>query len=296
MFKQILSKINDASSPENKTFFDQIFTKLESRYPNREDPWGLNLRRARKSLERVWPLYKHYFKVRCFGLENISDQPFIVVANHSGQIAIDGMLICSMFSTEVEPPRILRPMVERFFTGIPFIGSWAAEGGAVLGDRQNCINLLERKESVLVFPEGVRGIAKDSSDFYEMKSFGRGFFRIALATGVPILPIAVVGAEEFYPLVWHPLKLAKKIGLPAFPITPNLVPLPSPVDIHVGKPFVIPKELSADAPDSELDIHIDSIHASIQKMLDEGLQSRREFIGNKVSEKFSARSSKKDKA
>ncbi len=292
MFKQLLNKINDASSPETKSHFDSIFTQLEKKYPGKEDPWGLNLKQARKSLERVWPLFKHYFRVRCFGINNIQNQPYIVVANHSGQIAIDGMLICSMFSTQVEPPRILRPMVERFFTGIPFIGSWAAEGGAVLGDRQNCINLLERGESVLVFPEGVRGIAKDSEDFYDMKKFGRGFFRIALATGIPILPVAVVGAEEFYPIVWHPLKLAKKIGLPAMPLAPNIVPLPSPVDIHVGEAFMIPEGLSADAPDSELDEHIDFIHEKIQQMIDAGLKNRRSFFGNKISDKLSKKDHK----
>lgn len=294
MFKKLLTKINDASLPETKAHFDSIFSELDKKYLGKEDPWGLNLKRARKSLERVWPLFKHYFRVRCFGTQNIQDKPYIVVANHSGQIAIDGMLICSMFSTQVEPPRILRPMVERFFTGIPFIGSWAAEGGAVLGDRQNCINLLERGESVLVFPEGVRGIAKDSSEFYDMKKFGRGFFRIALATGVPILPVAVVGAEEFYPLVWHPLKLAKKIGLPAMPLTPHFVPLPSPVDIHVGEEFSIPKNLSADAPDNELDEYIDKIHLQIQSMLDEGLKSRRDFVANKITDKLSKKVSSKD--
>jgi len=286
MFKTILAKLNDANAPENQAILDQIFATLEKRYPNREDPWGLNLKRARKSLERVWPLYKHYFKVRTFGLENIEDRPYIVVANHSGQIAIDGMLICTTFAAEAKPARILRPMVERFFTGIPFIGSWAAEGGAVLGDRQNCINLLERGESVLVFPEGVRGIAKDTSDFYQMKKFGQGFFRIALATGTPILPVAVIGAEEFYPLVWHPMKLAKAIGLPALPLTPNLIPLPSPVDIYIGKAYVVPKDLSPDAPDSELEEHIKAIQNQIQSMIDEGLKNRREFISDPIVKKM----------
>lgn len=294
MFKTIMAKLSDAQAPDNQAFFERIFTSLVKKYPNKEDPWGLNLKRARKSLERVWPVYKHYFRVRTFGLENIEDRPYIVVANHSGQIAIDGMLICTTFATEVEPPRILRPMVERFFTGIPFIGSWAAEGGAVLGDRQNCINLLERGESVLVFPEGVRGIAKDTDDFYQMKKFGQGFFRIALATGTPILPIAVVGAEEFYPFVWHPMKLAKSIGLPAMPLTPNFIPLPSPVDIYIGKPYEIPPELSADAPDNELEEHINAIHLQIQNMVDEGLKNRRSFFTDNILSKISKKLKSKD--
>ncbi len=289
MFKQLSALLQGGQSPENQAHFDEIFESLQKRYPTLEDPWGLNLKRARKSLERVWPLYRHYFRVRAFGIENVADQPFIVVANHSGQIALDGMLICTLFSSEVEPPRILRPMVERFFTGIPFIGTWAAEGGAVLGDRQNCINLLEREESVLVFPEGVRGIAKDTSDFYQLKHFGRGFFRIALSTGTPILPVAVIGAEEFYPLVWHPMKLAKTLGLPALPLVPNLIPLPSPVDIHIGQPYEIPKDLSPDAPDQELDPHIEKIQQQIQDMVDAGLKERRPFVTDKIVSQLSSK-------
>src|SRR5690606_20596883 len=124
------------------------------------------------------------------------------------------------------------------------------------------------------------------SDFYQMKKFGQGFFRIALATGTPILPVAVIGAEEFYPLVWHPMKLAKAIGLPALPLTPNLIPLPSPVDIHIGKAYVVPKDLSPDAPDSELEVHIKAIQNQIQSMIDEGLKKRREFISDPIVKKM----------
>jgi len=263
-----------------KEELDRIFEHLRKIYPEGEDPWGLSLRKARKNMEMIWPFYKNYFKVRVFGKENVKDEPYLVVSNHSGQIAIDGMLICIAFCMEMESPRVLRPMVERFVTSLPFFGTWAAEGGAVLGDRQNCINLLEAKQSVLVFPEGVRGVAKNTADFYKLQKFTRGFFRMALQTGTKMLPIAVVGAEEFYPFVYHPRKLAKFLGLPALPLTPSLIPMPSPVDIYIGKPYDVPEGLTPESSDSEIDIHIKALESEVRTLTEEGLKKRRSFWAN----------------
>lgn len=263
--------------PEEK--FDQIFDQLKSRYPDGEDPWGLNLNKARKTLEYIWPLYKSYFQVRIFGKENVKDEPYMVTSNHSGQIAIDAMLIATAFATEMEPPRILRSMVERFFTALPWVGTLAAEGGAVLGDRQNCLNLLSRGHSVLVFPEGVRGVAKSTFDFYKLQRFTRGFFRMALTSQTKILPVAVVGAEEIFPWVYQAKGVAKLLGLPALPISPLYLPLPSPIDIIIGEPYAIP-DVSPEAPDKEIDVHIDKIRTQIRHMTNEGLKNRRAFFAN----------------
>lgn len=280
---EFLSKKLQVKPPKEE--LDEVFEYLQKVYPDGEDPWGLNLKKARKNLEMIWPFYRNYFKVRVFGKENVQDEPYLVVSNHTGQIAIDGMLICVAFSLIVKPARMLRPMVERFVTGLPFFGTWASEGGAVLGDRQNCINLLEAKQSVLVFPEGVRGVAKNTADFYKLQKFTRGFFRMALSTGTKMLPIAVVGAEEFYPFVYHPRRLAKFLGLPALPLTPLLIPLPSPVDIIIGKPFEVPEGLTPESPDSEIDEHIKSLELEVKKLTEEGLKNRRTFWANVTEEK-----------
>lgn len=258
----------------------RIYRQLDEIYPTGTDAWGLRLSRAKQSLEWIYPLYKYYFRVRTFGRENVADTPYIVVSNHSGQIAIDGMLICTSFVSELTPPRVLRPMVERFFTGLPFIGPWAAEGGAVLGDRTNCINLLKRQQSVLVFPEGVRGITKSPKDFYQLQPFTHGFYRMALATQVPILPVTVIGAEEFYPFVYHARTTAKLLGLPALPLSPNLFPLPSPVDIRIGKPIMPNENLFYDSPDKDVAEEVYKIEKKIKEMMTEGLQKRRSFWAN----------------
>lgn len=265
--------------------FHLIIDTLHKKYPQGEDPWGLNINKAIKSLKNIYPLYKHYFKVRVFGKENVKDKPYMIVSNHTGQIAIDGMLICSAFVLEVSPPRILRPMVERFFTSIPFVGSWAAEGGSVLGDRQNCLNLLEKEQSILVFPEGVRGIAKSTKDFYQLQNFTKGFYRICAQKGIDILPVSVIGAEEFFPYVYQAKTIAKMMGLPALPLSANFIPLPSPVDIHIGKPISIPKELSQDSSDESIDIQVKKIEQVIAEMVKEGLAMRRPFFANHMGPK-----------
>ncbi len=266
-------------------FFDKTFRFFQKKYPSGEDAWGLHLKNARKNMEIVYPIYKNYFKVRLFGKENVKDRPYVVISNHTGQIAIDGMLIATAFATEIKPPRILRAMVERFFTKLPFLNTWAAEGGAVLGDRQNCLNLLKRGESVLVFPEGVKGVAKSTSDYYQLQNFTRGFFRIALQTKTPILPIAVIGAEETFPWVYQAKSLAKMLKLPALPLSLNYFPLPSPIDIHIGQEFSLPEEVSEDATDEVIDQYINQIKNQISQMTQKGLKKRRPFFANTNQEK-----------
>ncbi|EQC47486.1 lysophospholipid acyltransferase family protein [Bacteriovorax sp. Seq25_V] len=261
---------------------DNIFSYLEEKYQGGTDPWGLNFESAKKYLNLIFPVFKNYFKVRTFGIENVQDKQYMVVSNHSGQIAIDGLMIGTAFATQVWPPRIVRPMVERFFTNLPFINKWASECGSVLGDRDNCQNLLERGESLLVFPEGVRGVAKSTKDFYKVQPFTKGFYRMALSANIEILPVAVVGAEETFPFVYQAKGLAKALGLPAMPISANYFPLPSPMDIYIGKPIKVEQSLIGQDPsDKELDEYIDHIQSTIQLMLDEGLKKRRNFIFKK---------------
>jgi 1-acyl-sn-glycerol-3-phosphate acyltransferase len=259
--------------PEDK--IKRLEDALQHRYENERDPWGLEPKRAVKDIKAVWPFYKYYFDVRIHGSEKIQDVPYMVVSNHTGQIPIDGLLICTAFAMELEKPRILRPLVERFLTSLPFLGRWSNEGGAVLGDRINCLNLLKRGESLLIFPEGVRGIAKDSKDHYKLQRFTKGFLRMALSSKVEILPIAVVGAEEFFPFVIHLKKIAKFLKLPALPLSLNLFPLPSPIDIYIGEPYVLPSDLSADALDEELEPHITIIEQQIEKLTEAGLKNKR---------------------
>ncbi len=261
--------------------FKAIEADLSLRYSKNRDPWGLEPKRAIADLKVIWPFYHYYFNVVVHGKENVKDRPYMVVSNHTGQVPIDGLLICTAFATEIDSPRILRPLIERFLTSLPFLGRWSSEGGAVLGDRTNCLNLLKRGESVLIFPEGVKGIAKNTKDHYKLQRFTRGFLRMAIASGSEILPIAVVGAEEFFPYVIHLKKLAHFFKIPAFPLSANLFPLPSPVDIYIGEPYSLPSGLSPEALDEDLDFYLNEIEQKIQQLTQNGLKNRRSLMKRK---------------
>ncbi len=266
-------------SPEDDARIREVFAYLRERYKGYKDPWGFNLELCEKTLRHLLPLYRSYFKVRVFGQEHVQEGvPYIVVGNHGGQIPIDGMLLAMAFVMDVQPPRVLRAMVERFMSQLPFVGDFAAQSGAILGDRANCQFLLEHKESILVFPEGVRGTSKNTPDYYRLQEFTHGFFRIALQTKTPILPVAIIGAEEMYPFVWQARTLAKALHLPALPMTANLLPLPSPVDIHIGKPITVPEDLSAEAPEKDIKEQVLRVQGQIKKLMAVGLKHRRPFF------------------
>ncbi len=262
----------------DKEKFESVFENLEERYKTYHDPWGFNVNTCKNAIKCLLPLYEDYFKVRVFGKENVQNKPYIVVGNHSGQIPIDAILVAMAFALEVDPPRVLRAMIERFMSKLPFIGALSAELGSILGDRKNCQYLLEHGESILVFPEGVRGISKNTNEYYKLQKFTAGFFRIALKAEVEILPIAVVGAEEMFPFVFQAKKLAKFFKLPALPITPIMFPLPSPIDIYIGKPYKMPVDLSFDAPESKIREHVYRVENNIKAMMATGLQNRRPFF------------------
>ena len=262
----------------NEEKFAHITSLLENRYKDNPDPWGLIPEKALHDLKILWPIYRYYFDVKIHNIENIAENPYMVVSNHTGQIPIDALLICTAFATELPHPRILRSLVERFLTSLPFLGKWSSEAGAVLGDRNNCLNLLKRGESVLVFPEGVKGIAKNPKHFYKLQTFTKGFIRMAIAANVEILPIAVVGAEEFFPFVYNFKKMAKFLKIPALPISPNLFPFPSPVDIYIGKPYKLPISLGVDALDNELAPHIKHLELEIERLTEAGLAQKRTML------------------
>lgn len=275
-----LKKLSNLLTREQIEQRDHVVEMLRERYKGYHDPWGFNLDTVITTFKSLLPLYHRYFRVRLFGAENIQDIPYMVASNHTGQVPIDGILITMAIAMETTPPRILHGMVDRFVMNLPFLADFYGQTGAILGDRENCSYLLDKGESILVFPEGVKGVSKNTPDFYKLQRFTNGFFRIAVSKKVPILPVAVVGAEEMFPFVYHSHSFSKQFGLPSIPIMSNYFPLPSPIDIYICKPYEIPDELSADAPDKEIRVHIAKIEALIKEQIKEGLEKRRPFLNS----------------
>jgi 1-acyl-sn-glycerol-3-phosphate acyltransferase len=265
------------------------FRSAKAYYEKHNDPFGLNVDKFAAAFKLLMPLYEHYFRVRVFGVEHIQNlqRHEMFISNHTGQIPIDGLLLgMATFMHGGPHPLILRGMGERFLMGLPFLGQFAREVGVILGDRKNCEICIERGESVLTFPEGVRGISKSTPDYYRMQKFSLGFLRLALKYRTSLRPVVVVGAEEMYPMVWQAPKVAKLFGFPSFPISPffpwfgpiGMIPMPAPIDIYFLPKVELPADLDHSAPDEDLSPFVKSLHKLMQAQIDQGLESKRPTI------------------
>jgi 1-acyl-sn-glycerol-3-phosphate acyltransferase len=171
-------------------------------------------------------------------------------------------------------------MAERWVSTLPFINEMFARSGVVLGDPINCRNLLEDDQAILVFPEGVRGSGKTFWDRYRLRSFGRGFMRLALQTGTPIVPVAVIGAEESIISVYDWRGLAKLVRAPYIPVSPLLpllgplayFPLPTKFRVYFGEPMTFTGPF--DDEDAIIQRKVDEVQDRIQQMIDDGLRAR----------------------
>jgi murein DD-endopeptidase MepM/ murein hydrolase activator NlpD len=130
-------------------------------------------------------------------------------------------------------------MVEKWMPTLPFVSVFFARLGQVVGTPENCRKLLSSGEAILVLPEGVRGLNKLWRERYQLADFGLGFMRLALETDTPIVPLAVVGAEEQAPALLNLKPVARLLHMPAMPITPTLLPFPLPTRYHLrfGEPL-----------------------------------------------------------
>ncbi|MBW1989589.1 MAG: 1-acyl-sn-glycerol-3-phosphate acyltransferase [Deltaproteobacteria bacterium] len=236
------------------------------------DPYGLNLDGAKVAVSVLKWLYDYYFRVEAFGLENVPAKgPVMVVANHSGQLPFDGILVALAMATNPHGSRAPRAMVERFAPTVPFVGNWLSSVGCVVGDPLNCVSMLKRGEAVIVFPEGVRGSGKLFYKRYQLQRFGNGFMHIAMELGVPVVPVGVVGCEESMPAPFHLKTLAKLLGFPYVPFTVPF-PLPTKVLLHFGEPMCF----DGDVVNEDLvSMKTDKVKAVIEGLIHQGLDKRK---------------------
>lgn len=230
-------------------------------------------------------LYRDYWRVDVEGIENIpSKGSGIIVSNHSGTIPFDSTMVNMAIWDKHPKKRFIRFLVEDFVYYFPFLGTFMNRVGAVRACQENAERLIKNGELVAVFPEGVKGIGKLYSDRYKLLRLGRGgFIKLAIKTKTPIIPTAVIGAEEIYPIMWKTTVLAKPLGVPYLPVTATwphlgllgLIPLPSKWRIIFGKPIDLSKYSEKDLGD-ELLIHrlSESVRKTMQKMIAQGLKKR----------------------
>lgn len=241
------------------------------------DPFGLSKESLHTAVTIARFLYRHYFRATAFGIENIpAAGRVLLVSNHSGQLPFDGLVISTATFLEPAVPRLVRSMVEYFVPTIPFASYLLSRWGQITGTPENCRRLLAAEEAVLVFPEGARGITKDFSKRYQLAEFGAGFMRLALEMQTPIIPIAVIGAEEQAP-AWNIKPLARLLGIPSFPVVPYppfvaVLPLPVKYRVYFGEPMTFRGD--PDDDDEVLDTQVRQVKHRIQQMIHTGLRER----------------------
>jgi len=269
---------------EEKSKIESVFSAYA---PLKHDPWGASLATLLKVSPPVKFLYENYFRVIAHNLDSVPEGPVIFIANHGGQIPVDGMMVGYSLLLKAKKNRLVRTMVERWVPSLPFIGSFFMKMGQIVGDQKNCLQLLKNQQSVLVFPEGVKGSGKTIDKRYQLQDFGSGFYRLAIEAKVPIVPIVLVGTEETYPSFMNFKALAKLLRAPYFPVTPSfpllgpigMLPLPTKISIKY-LPAHIPT-LNTDASDVEIEAEIESLHLKMQKEINIGLKNRASEIFSK---------------
>ncbi len=275
MLRKIREKLIESYlSREEKSKVERALKNLAS---TGFDPWGVSPKTVMASLASTLWFYRHYFRVVTVGIQNIPPGRCLLVGNHSGQVPVDGMLIATAALLELEPPRLIRGMVERWAPSLPFVGTFFSRCGQVTGDIHNAKSLLENDECVMVFPEGTGGSGKTIFERYELQRFGTGFVRLAMETDTPIVPVGVVGCEEMLPSLSRLSPLARALGIPYIPVlATGPLPLPTKVTLRFGTPIHF--KGNPDEADSEIQLKVEAVRNAIRTELEAGLAARGERI------------------
>jgi 1-acyl-sn-glycerol-3-phosphate acyltransferase len=257
--------------------------RLEGDYS--EDEWGFDEEFA----DLVFPffefMYDRWWRVKASGVQNVPTHGrALLVANHAGILPWDATMMGVSVLREHPLPRHPRFLVLNWAFDLPYVSFFMRKVGGVVASPYNAVRLLEQDQLVAVFPEGVKGAGKRFGERYQLQRFGRGgFVEIALRTGAPIVPVAVVGSEEIYPKLGDADVLARLIGAPYFPLTPTfpwlgplgVIPLPSKWRIE----FCEPIETAHHGPDAAADRTLvfelsERVRETIQQKLYENLVKR----------------------
>jgi 1-acyl-sn-glycerol-3-phosphate acyltransferase len=239
------------------------------------DPYGFDVDYLTSAIAPLLWLYRRYFRVETHGIDNVpAEGRVLLVANHSGQLPFDAAMIDIALLVDRDPPRAARALVDTWVPTLPFVSTYMARCGQIVGTPENCRRLLAADECLLVFPEGTRGLGKPFSERYRLQAFGHGFMRMALESDAPIVPVGVVGAEEQAPQVLDLKPLAKLLGFPYLPITPTLLPLPLPVRYYLlfGEPMRFTG--SPDDEDAVLEEKVAKVKSAVAGLLARGLEQR----------------------
>jgi len=234
--------------------------------------------------------YERWFRVQIRGLEHVPAQgPALVVANHSGTLPMDAVMLETGLHDEHPAHRNLRVLGANLVYDVPLLSALARKSGHIRAARANADALLQAGKLVGVFPEGFKGVGKPFAERYQLQRFGRGgFAATAIRAGVPLIPCAIIGAEEIYPMIGNAKPIAELLRLPYFPITPlfpwfgpvGMVPLPSRWIIEFCPPVPTNGYEPGDETDPRAIADLSGrVRGTIQRKLDDLLDERGPAFG-----------------
>ncbi|MFF1698155.1 1-acyl-sn-glycerol-3-phosphate acyltransferase [Streptomyces sp. NPDC058257] len=208
-----------------------------------------------------------YLRVEVSGLENVPlAGPALMVANHSGAWGLDAFVLHKLLHRRLRRPVHFYASASVF--RLPPLAAYARRHDVFTDDPTLGRDRLEAGHIVAVFPEGLDGVGKPFSQRYRLRPFGPGFAVTAVQTGVPVVPVSIVGAEETYPKLGEIRALARRFDLPYFPLTTPL-PLPAKWRISIGEPVPAPARAASFAARSAAARRLcDEVWFTVQGMVD----------------------------
>jgi len=273
-------------------YFTRQWGRRSMQRARRRDDFGLDTAFEKRLQPVLDFLSSVYFRMDVRGIEHVpSEGRCLLVANHSGgPIPLDGVMLRTALRREHPSARCMRWLSEDLLYHLPFVGTTLARLGAVRACQDNAKRLLSDGSLLAVFPEGAKGIGKLHSERYKLQRFGRGgFIRLCIRTGTPLVPCALVGAEDANPMLYKLEYMVRHLGVPYLPVTPTfpllgplgLLPAPTKWLLRFG-PITRFDEYPPEAADDAVLVRrlSDRVRSVIQGMLDETVRSRRSvFFG-----------------
>ncbi|MBX3212623.1 MAG: acyltransferase family protein [Labilithrix sp.] len=240
------------------------------------DPYGISKDYLAAYFTALRFFYRRYFSVEAHGLEHVPKRGRVMlVGNHSGGFALDGVMVIASMFFDKDPPRVAQAMVEKFLNKFPFASQISSRLGHLTGIPEHAERLLADERMLMVFPEGARGTAKLYRERYSLVHFGSGFMRLAQKMKTPIVPFAFLGGGEAVPTISNAVTLGKLLGVPYIPVTPWLValPLPAKLEVHYSEPMFF--EGTGSEEDDVVNANVEKVKERIASLIEIGKRRRR---------------------
>jgi 1-acyl-sn-glycerol-3-phosphate acyltransferase len=237
----------------------------------------------------LWnPLMDYWFRMEIEGWEHLPEPPVLLIGIHSGAPFVwDAWTVGIQWWRRFGTDRPLHGTAHDALMAAPVIGSYFRKMGVLPAAPDSIASALEAGHDVALWPGGEIDSLRPWTDRDEAVLAGRkGFIRMAITAGVPIVPIATVGGPDSMPVLARGRRLAKALQLDKvarlkmFPISiqapwgisPAMLPeLPLPTKIRTA--FQPPVKLSRDPAKAKDDDYVERKYDEVQQSIQDGMDT-----------------------